>query len=429
MTTDDILSRRSLLRLAGVGAGAVLLGGCGGDDGTDSDGNQTIEWWHISNNDPGMTMFANMAKKFSDQNANVKINVSPLQNDAFKTKLGTVNQAGDPPDLFHTWGGGVLAQQAEAGLVKDISSEVSGLSLIPNAVDAYTIEGKSYGFPVDVGMIGFWYNKDLFAKAGIAAPPATWAEFLAAVQALKASGATPLALAGKDKWPGHYYWAYLAMRVAGPDALNQAAEDKSFANPDFVTAGQHLKDLVDLQPFQKGFLGASYDTPDGQAASMGNGLAAMELMGQWAPSVQETSSASTQGLGDKLGFFTFPAVDGGKGSPTDAFGGGNGIAVGRNAPPAAIDFVKYLLSGATYQEIVATNELIPAVTGAESSVTNPNLQVVSETLNAATGIQLYLDQAYPPALGQQVNDSVAQLLAGAASPEKVTEDLTNAAQR
>ena len=36
MTTRDILSRRSLLRLAGVGAGALIMSGCGGDDGQDA---------------------------------------------------------------------------------------------------------------------------------------------------------------------------------------------------------------------------------------------------------------------------------------------------------------------------------------------------------------------------------------------------------
>src|SRR5204862_4515291 len=137
------------------------------------------------------------------------------------------------------------------------------------------------------------------------APPKTWTEFLATVQKLKDAKVTPISLAGQDKWPGHYYWAYLAMRVAGVDALRQAAVDKNFDKPEFVQAGARLKELVDLKPFQNGFLAAQYGTPDGQAATMGNGAAAIELMGQWAPAVEESSSASTKGLGDKLGFFPF----------------------------------------------------------------------------------------------------------------------------
>lgn len=428
MTTHNLYSRRSLLRLTGIGAGAVILGGCG-DDGGDAGGQQTIEWWHIFNTDPGMTQYADLAKEFTTANPDVKINVSPLQNDAFKAKLTTVNQAGDPPDIFHTWGGGVLAQQAQAGLIKDLTKEASALDLIPTALTPYTIDGKVYAFPIDVGMIGIWYNKDLFAQANITTPPATWTEFLDTVRKLKAAGITPLALAGKDKWPGHYYWSYLAMRIAGAEALTKAGQDKTFDNPDFVAAGERLKELVDLDPFQKGFLGASYDTPDGQAAAMGNGKAAMEVMGQWAPTVQESSSASKKGLGDKLGFFPFPAVEGGKGAITDAFGGGGAFAVGRDAPPAAMDYIKFLLSGEPYQKIISVNGLIPAVKAGESAVEDPNLKLVSQTLNTASGFQLYLDQAYPPALGQQVNDSVAQLMAGATTPKKVTEDLTNVAKR
>ena len=43
-----------------------------------------------------------------------------------------------------------------------------------------------------------------------------------------------------------------------------------------------------------------------------------------------------------LGMFNFPAVEGGAGDVTDVMGGGNGFAIGKNAPPEAIDFVKYL---------------------------------------------------------------------------------------
>ena len=45
--------------------------------------------------------------------------------------------------------------------------------------------------------------------------------------------------------------------------------------------------------------------------------------------------------------------------------------------------------------------------------------MVADSLANATGFQLYLDQAYPPAVGQEVNDSVAELIAGAKTPEQV----------
>ncbi|GAA3133157.1 extracellular solute-binding protein [Nonomuraea salmonea] len=104
-------------------------------------------------------------------------------------------------------------------------------------------------------------QKKHFEQAGITEPPATWSAFLDAVKKLKAAGITPIALAGKEKWPGHYYWAYLALRIAGIEGLKQAETDHDFTKPDFIAAGQQAKALADLQPFQKGFLGAAYSTP------------------------------------------------------------------------------------------------------------------------------------------------------------------------
>src|SRR5690606_21704716 len=143
-----------------------------------------------------------------------------------------------------------------------------------------------YGVPYDMGMVGFWYNKVLFKQAGIERTPRTWTEFLDVVNKLKAAGITPIALAGKAKWPGHFYWTYLAMRIGGLDAMQQAIDTKTCNTPVFIQAGYKLKELTSLEPFQPGFLAADYVTPDGQAAAVGNGRAAMELMGQWAPSTQ-----------------------------------------------------------------------------------------------------------------------------------------------
>ncbi|XTZ13153.1 extracellular solute-binding protein [Micromonospora echinospora] len=424
------LSRRTLFGLVGAGAGAYLLGACGGGDSGDPDDPQTINWWHIQNTEPMLPVWAAMAKEYQSAHDGVTVEIQPLENEAFKAKLTTATQAGSPPDLFQSWGGGVLKQQVDAGLVKDLTDDVKPWigTLLPLALEPYTIDGRIYGVPFDLGMVGFWYNKDHFAKAGITAAPTTWAQLLDAVTKLKAAGIVPVALAGKDKWPAHFYWAYLVMRIGGLGALQQAAKDKNFDTPDFVAAGQRFKELVDLQPFQKGFLGAEFGSPDGQAATMGNGGAAMELMGQWAPSVQASSSTSKKGIGDKLGFFPFPAVDGGKGTATEVFGGGNGFAVGKDAPASTVDFLKTLLSVDSQRRSAATGAVLPTVTEATSAITDANNKAVAQTLASATGFQLYLDQAYPPAVGQQVNDSVAALVAGEKSAEQIVKDITAVAK-
>ncbi|TMR93683.1 extracellular solute-binding protein [Nonomuraea basaltis] len=425
--------KRSLVLIAT----AVLVTGCGGGGGgtaTSSPGQGggapakvTLEWWHLSTSEPLKSLWAQRAKEFMAKNPNVTIKATVLENDAYKAKLTTITQSGKAPDLFATWGGGVLKQQVDAGLVKDISDDVADVlpTFTPAALSAYQIDGKTYGLPTDIGMVGFWYNKKLFEKAGITQPPATWSALLEDVKKLKAAGVTPIALAGKEKWPGHYYWAYLAMRIAGLDALKQAAVDKDFTKPDFIAAGQQVKALADLQPFQKGYLGAGYGTPDGQAATMGNGKAAMELMGQWAPVVQADAG---KGLGDDLGFFPFPAVEGGKGSATDAFGGGGGLAVGADAPKEAVEFVKFMTEMGNHSKAVESGGVLPVLKGEESAVKDANLKQVATMLASAGGYQLYLDQAYPPAVGQQVNDSVAELIGGTKTPDEVGKDITEVAK-
>ncbi|MEU7834307.1 extracellular solute-binding protein [Nonomuraea sp. NPDC049129] len=423
--------RRSLVLVAT----ALLLAGCGGGGTPEparsgkpaSAAKVTLEWWHLSTSEPMKTIWATRAKEFQAAHPNVTMKLTVLENDAYKAKITTLTQSGKAPDLFATWGGGVLKQQIDAGLVKDITTDVTPVvdGFTKASLAAYQFDGKTYALPTDIGMVGFWYNKQLFAKAGITAPPATWAQLLEAVKKLKAAGTTPIALAGKEKWPGHYYWAYLAMRIGGLPALQQAGVDHDFTKPDFVAAGQQLKALVDLQPFQKGFLGAGYGTPDGQAATMSNGKAAMELMGQWAPSVQASSG---KGLGDNLGFFPFPTVDGGKGAITEAFGGGGGIAVGADAPAEAVEFVKFMTEKGNHTKAVESGGVLPVLKGEESAVKDANLKVVAQSLASATGFQLFLDQAYPPAVGQEVNDSVAQLIAGTKTPQQVVEAITEVAK-
>ena len=168
-----------------VAAAAIVLAGCGGSDddpsssaATKSSGEPvTIEWWHIQNNDPMKTIWADAAKQYMADHPNVNIKITVLENEAFKSKLTTTMQGGKPPDMFQSWGGGTLKEQQEAGLIQDVSEPTAGWidQLNPAATGLYQIDGKQYGVPFNLGMVGVWYRKSLFEKAGIEAPPATWA--------------------------------------------------------------------------------------------------------------------------------------------------------------------------------------------------------------------------------------------------------------
>jgi raffinose/stachyose/melibiose transport system substrate-binding protein len=175
--------------------------------------NVTVRWWTIYTTPPELTALAEtLAAEFMAANPGVTIEITHLENEAFKERLATVMQAGDPPDIFQSWGGGVLWNYAEAGLLRDISPELTADNnawkdsfSAQAALDLYGYADAYYGVPLNFGAVGIWYNKRLFAEAGIEAVPATWEEFLAAVQALKDAGITPIALGARDKWPSHFW--------------------------------------------------------------------------------------------------------------------------------------------------------------------------------------------------------------------------------
>jgi raffinose/stachyose/melibiose transport system substrate-binding protein len=381
----------------------------------------TINWWHISTQEDQAAYWQGLADEFVAANPHVTIEITILENNAFKERLVTVMQAGDPPDLFQSWGGGVLWSFADNGLVRNIEPQLTGewkdSISAQSALELYGQNGEYYGVPFTWGAVGMFYNKALFEQAGLDPenPPATWDELLAAVQTLKDAGITPITLGEGEKWPGHFWWVYLAIRMGGQDAFLKAySREGSFADEPFVQAGEKLKELIDLEPFPDGYLGLNYSD---QETIMGNGEAAMELMGQWSPSVQAGNSASGEGIGEDLGWFPFPTVEGGLGGDGDVMGGGDGFAVGANAPDETIEFLKFLTSAENQR--AGSFFITPVVNGVEDVYSdNPVTTAIVEARNSAPYFQLYYDQFLPPAVGEAVVDAVETLFAGVATPEE-----------
>jgi raffinose/stachyose/melibiose transport system substrate-binding protein len=153
----------------------------------------------------------------------------------------------------------------------------------------------------------------------------------------------------------------------------------------------------------------------------------MMLMGQWAPGAQAQYSESGEGIGDDLGFFPFPAIEEGAGNAGDVLGGGDGFAVGANAPDEAIDFLKFITSEEN-QRAGADIFIVPVVNNTEDVFAdNPIMQSILEARNNAPYFQLYYDQFLPPAVGSAVNDAVQTIFAGTATAEEAAQAIEESA--
>ncbi len=389
----------------------------------------TVKWLHLEQNPAQIKIWEEAVKRFEAQNPGVKVEMQFLENEAYKAKLPTLLQSKDRPHILYSWAGGVLKAQIEAGVLEDITALVGDYkdNISPGAVAAFTIDGKLYGLPHNVSQVGFMYNKDLFAKAGVDGDKIkTWDDFLDAVKKLKAAGITPISVGGGDKWPLHFYWTHLAVRLGGKPAFQAALAGKGdgFADEVFVKSGELMKQLVELEPFQTGFLGFKNQQALGFFA---DGKAAMNLAISHHSATQRALAADKKGIPpEKLGFFEFPMPPGAKGEPTDTLGGVNGWIITKGAPKEAVEFVKFFISDDLQRQLAQQNFIIPTFKGADVAVGSAFMQKVAKNIAASKYHQNFYDQDLGPSVGRVVNDATAEIAGGSMTPEEAAKAIQEA---
>jgi raffinose/stachyose/melibiose transport system substrate-binding protein len=387
-----------------------------------------IKVLHIQKLPKVLEIWKEAAQKFETAHPGVKVEFDYLENEAFKAKLPTLLQSKDRPSVFHSWGGGVMYEQINAGVCQNITKaiEEGGFknTFYPAGIQNFTYEGKSYGLPNDVGPMVFWYNKDLCQQAGVDPTKIMyWEDLIDAVKKCQSAGITPLAVGGKDKWPLHFYPAMLMMRILGREGMLAAYDGKNggFINPGVIKAFQLYKDLAELQPFQKGYLANTY--PEA-AGTFHDGKTAFHLMGIWDLTWGRSNATDQKGLPDeKLGWFFFPEVKGGYGHANDMFASLNGWLVTKDAPKETVDFMKVWLGNETQSKLAEQGLFIPMVKGTADVIQSKFFKEIAQEVEKSQWIEIAMDQLLGPDTGRVFNDVSAEVAAGNLTAERAAETI------
>jgi raffinose/stachyose/melibiose transport system substrate-binding protein len=431
--------RRTLAVATAIALSAVSLAACGGgaDSGSesgsgDSGGPVTMEFWHNATTGPGKAFWDKTVADFQTANPNVKINAQAIQNEDLDGKLQTALNSGNAPDIFFQRGGGKMAAMVEGDQLMDITDAVtpeSKQAVGDAALQTEQIEGKTYAVPISILPGGLWYSKDLFKKAGITATPTTMDEMNAAVTKLKSEGVSPIALGGKDAWPAAHWFYFFALRECPQAVLQGGTENKNFEDPCWTKAGEDLKGFADTKPFNDGFLTTSAQQGAGSSAGLvANHKAGMELMGAWDPGVIASLTPDNKPLGD-LGFFPFPAVNGGQGGPGAIMGGTDGYSCAKDAPKACTDFLNYALTTEVQKGYYKAFNALPVNKEAQSAVTEDYLKSVLDVYNKAPYVVQWLDTTYGQSVGNALNVGVVDLLAGKGDAAGIVKAANDAAAK
>ena len=285
--------------------------------------------------------------------------------------------------------------------------------------DAFTYEGQRVGLPKQVAQVAWWYNKDLISQAGVdVSKIQMWDDLLSAVKQIKDAGITPICMGGKDKWPVHFIWTHLHIRNGGKALFLESLNNGGWDRPEYIKSGEQMLELVALDPFQKGWLAATW--PD-QAGFFGDGKCAMAFMGNWMYGAQAANSASGEGLGDdNMGMFNMPMTAGGLGNPGDTLGGINGWLFSSSAPDSAVELMMHYVSKEIQTEDASIGAYIPIVKGADAALENPFLQQVAKSIANSEYHQIFYDQFLGADIGRVVNDVSTDLAAGIITAEEAT---------
>jgi multiple sugar transport system substrate-binding protein len=375
---------------SGSGSGSVTLSFYGADYGT-GPANSTTKYWQA------------VATAFHAANPSITVNVQTVNWTDFPTKVATLIQNKQYPDILE---GNPAPPYAQSGLiypVSDVLSQSTISNLIPKFLKDGQYQGTDYGIPFTTSTRAMYYNKKIFKAAGIATPPQTWAQLQADALKIKNKGyiGYGMPLGSEEAQAELLLWFLGAgggyVDASGKYAINSAAD---------ITALNFMKQLAaagDTQPNPGGT-----DRKD-IWANFASGKVGM-MLGSPAviPIIQAAGVL-------KSGDYATAAVPGKNGPLTSTLGVHDDIVAFKAGGPSHLAAIKKFLDFA-YQnqwQLQFDNEydLLPATQSAATSMGQSNPMFAAFLGNITNSVN-YPAQANWTSVENQIKTQVGQAITG-----------------
>jgi multiple sugar transport system substrate-binding protein len=419
-------SRRTKLSAAIVGAVsfALVAAGCSTTSGGGTSGSvsgSTITYW-ASNQSGGSTaldvkILKPILAKFTKETG-VKVNLEVIGWGDLQNNINNAVSSGSGPDVVNignTWAPYLAATKAFVPFSGAAAKAIGGTSrFIPSALATGGLAGQAPTSVPYIGLsYGLFYNKALFAKAGITAAPATWEDLVSDAQKLTTGGVEGLGLEA-GSYTENVHFAFITAEQNG-GSWYDASGAPTFTTPANVNGVLRYLDLMQTNKVVS-TADAEYSNGTEAAADFAKGKVAMIVNQNNA-----TSTLTADGMAPTAyGTAAIPTPAGGKNISSGIQGINLSIFKNSTNQKADLEFVKYMTSASAQNAIGLPYATIPVVKGVTPSFsTDKDLE--------ATFSKIYDTQAAPyplvaseGAFEQNVGTALNGLFASVATGHTVT---------
>ncbi|MFJ3906824.1 extracellular solute-binding protein [Streptomyces sp. NPDC090025] len=432
------------IRAAVTGAVALSLAltatACGGGSADGSGGSdsqpKTLTYW-ASNQGPNVEADKKILQPELDRfeketGIKVKLEVVPWSD--LLNRILTATTSGQGPDVLNignTWSASLQASGALLPWDGQNFGAIGGKErFVDSALGSTGAPGKDpAAVPLYSMAYALYYNKKMFADAGITKPPATWAELEAAGKKIAKDGKSAIGVEGGNL-ANNIHQVFVLGKQHGADFFTP--EGKADFTSDGAVAA--VKQYVDLMAAQKIVQPGNAEYAQNQSlADFANDRTAMVL---WQTAAQ---TFAAQGMKpDEWGVAPAPVPSGtpGQGAQVNSMVAGINIAVFKNTKnrQGALKFVKFMTGDTEQKTLNAAYGSVPPVKAAQSdpAFAGPALAVIRDTLatSASALPQVPEESQFETVVGTAVKELFADAAAGRpVTTESVKAKLDKAQQQ